>query len=74
MEEFSLMVTANAPALPVDPNLAAEQTQAQNDLVSSLQTEAQGDTASLMARYGTRLAMAGTSGTASPLTAPKAVV
>ena len=48
------------PAPPPDPMLATEQQQAQSDLVASLQTQAQGDTASLMARYGTRLAMAGT--------------
>lgn len=54
-----------APQLAVDPNLAAEQAQAQNTLVTNLQTQAQGDTASLMARYGTRLALAGTSPTAS---------
>lgn len=49
-----------APQLAVDPNLAAEQQQAQNNLVGNLQTQASGDTASLMARYGTRLALAGT--------------
>jgi hypothetical protein len=54
-----------APQLPTDPNLAAEQQQAQNDLVSSLQVQTQGDMASLMARYGTQLAMAGT--TVSPM-------
>jgi hypothetical protein len=46
----------NVPQIPVDPNLAAEQAQAQNTLVNNLQTQASGDTASLMARYGTRLA------------------
>lgn len=48
---------AKDPEIAVDPNLALEQQQAQNTLVSSLQTQAQGDTASLMARYGTRLAL-----------------
>ena len=52
--------------MPVDPNLQAEQQQAQNDLVQSLQQQASGDTASLMARYGTRLAMAGAA-SGSPL-------
>ena len=47
------------PPIPVDPMLAQEQTQAQNDLIKSLQGQAQGDTANLMARYGTRLAMSG---------------
>ena len=58
------------PQIAVDPNLAAEQQQAQNTLVSSLQTQAEGDTASLMARYGTRLALAGTGMT--PMAAPSA--
>jgi hypothetical protein len=60
----------NAPSPPpplVDPNLATEQQQAQTDLITSLQAQTQGDTASLMARYGTQLAMAGT-GSGSPLT------
>lgn len=57
------------PDIPVDPNLAAEQQRAQNDLVSSLQTKTQGDMASLMARYGTQLAIAGIN--TSPM-APKA--
>lgn len=52
-----------------DPTLIAEQQQAQADQVRALQTQAQGDTASLMARYGTRLALAGAMGTGggSPL-------
>jgi len=41
--------------------------QAQGDLVQAMQTKTQGDTASLMARYGARLALAGNVG-ASPLT------
>jgi hypothetical protein len=52
------------PVVATDPNLAAEQQQAQNTLVANLQTQAQGDTASLMARYGTRLALGGA--TAAP--------
>lgn len=56
---------------PIDPNLATEQAQAQNDLVGSMKTQTAGDMASLMARYGTQLAMAGTgaggSGSTSPL-------
>ena len=46
--------------------LQQEQQQAQTDLVASLQKETQGDMASLMARYGTQLALAGGSG-GSPL-------
>ena len=51
-----------------DPNLTAEQAQAQQDQITTLQTQATGDTASIMARYGTRLALAGTAGTSSPAT------
>lgn len=54
------------PQLPPDPYLQTEEQQAQNDLVSSLQNKTQGDMASLMAMYGTRLAVAGYSG-GSPL-------
>ena len=39
--------------------LQAEQQQAQANLVSSLRSESQGDMASLMARYGSQLALAG---------------
>jgi hypothetical protein len=58
-------MTPSTPQIPTDPNLLTEQQQAQNSLVSSLQDKTQGDMASLMARYGTQLAMAGT--TVSPL-------
>lgn len=63
---------APAPQIPVDPNFATEQQQAQNDLVSSLQTLTQGDMASLMARYGTQLALAPGMGsaTAAPAASP----
>jgi len=54
-----------APKIPVDPMLAQEQQQAQSSLDNQLQTQTQGDMASLMARYGTQLAIAG--GTTSPL-------
>jgi len=56
------------PELPVDPNLVPEQQRAQQDLIGSLQTQTQGDMASLMARYGTHLALAGA--TTSPLMTP----
>lgn len=46
------------PQIAVDPNLAPEQAQAQQTLVAGLQTQAQMDTANLMTRYGTRLALA----------------
>ena len=45
------------PTIPVDPMLATEQSEAQNDLTGALETQTQGDMASLMARYGTQLAM-----------------
>jgi hypothetical protein len=51
--------------------LKQEQEQAQAQLVKSLGSEAQGDMASLMARYGSQLALAG--GVAgSPLQPPPA--
>jgi hypothetical protein len=49
-----------------DPTLQALTAQANTDQITALQTQAQGDTASLMARYGTRLALAGAVG-GSPL-------
>ena len=61
------------PEIVTDPNLALEQQQAQDTLVKNLQTQAQGDTASLMSRYGTRLAL-GNAGMSplSPDAAPSA--
>lgn len=46
------------PVMATDPNLQIEQAKAQKTLVDQLQIQAQGDTANLMARYGTRLALA----------------
>lgn len=54
--------TNQVPQLPADPNLQTEQARAQNDLIGALQIQTQSDMASLMARYGTHLAMAGTDG------------
>jgi hypothetical protein len=48
--------------------LQQEQQQAQANLVSSLKTQTQGDMASLMARYGSQLALAGSVG-GSPISA-----
>ena len=56
--------------IPTDPALATEQQQAQNDLISSLTNKTQGDSAALMARYGTQLAMAGAQ--TSPMLSPAA--
>lgn len=64
---------SDPPPIQVDPNLAAEQQQAQNSLIANLQTQTQGDMASLMARYGTNLAMSGVSN-GSPLMTPAAKV
>jgi hypothetical protein len=47
--------------------LQQEQQQAQADLVTATQSQAQGDMASLMARYGSQLALAGTMA-GSPMT------
>jgi hypothetical protein len=60
------MAPSPPPLPPEDPRLIAEQQRADADNVAALQVEAQGDTASLMARYGTRLALAGAVG-GSPL-------
>lgn len=54
------------PVVAVDPNLALEQAQAQSTLISNLQTQAQLDTADLMTRFGTKLALSG--GGISPIT------
>jgi hypothetical protein len=51
----------------VDPNLQAQQAAAQASLVQNLQVQAAGDTADIMSRFGTRLALGG--GATSPLTA-----
>ena len=50
-----------------DPNLGPEQEAANRALVTNLQNQAELDTASLMARYGTRLALGGMS---SPSSSP----
>jgi len=52
-------------APPPDPTVTALNQKAQQDDIAALQDKSSIDTASLMARYGTRLAMAGN--TASPL-------
>lgn len=56
----------------IDPNLTTLQSQAEQGQIDALQELARADGASLMARYGTRLALSGAAGstsmTASPLT------
>lgn len=52
---------------PRDPLLDAQAKRADAANIAALTTQAQGDTAALMARYGTRLALAGTA-SGSPLT------
>jgi hypothetical protein len=54
------------PAPQPDPQLAQLMRTAQQQQNAALQSEAAGDTASLLARYGARLALSGTSGGASP--------
>lgn len=49
--------------------LASLQQQQQSQDILAVQQDAQQQSASLMARYGTRLALAGTSSTGSPLAA-----
>jgi hypothetical protein len=51
---------------PPDPELEAQKARAEKVLITGLQTQAQSDTASLMARFGTKLALA--SGGFSPAT------
>jgi hypothetical protein len=55
-----------SPKIETDPNLAADQERAQKALVDSLQNQAQLDTANIMARYGTKLALSN-SGVAAPM-------
>lgn len=49
----------SVPKIPVDPNLAQEQADAQENLVNQLQRETRSDMTALMAMYGTRLALSG---------------
>ena len=58
------------PQIAPDPNLATEQAQAQKTLIDNLQVQAQGDTADLMARYGTRLALGMTPTGTAPAVPP----
>ena len=48
-----------------DPGLQEQQQRAERDNIDALKIQMQGDTASLLARYGTRLALANTGSTAS---------
>jgi hypothetical protein len=50
----------------VDPNLAAEQNSASQLSAIQTQAQSQSDTASIMARYGTRLAIASTVAPSAP--------
>lgn len=59
-------------APPPDPTVTALNAKAQADDIAATQTTAQIDTASLMARYGTRLAMAGNSNVPLAVTPPPA--
>jgi hypothetical protein len=54
---------------PVDPNLANEQAAAKKQVVDQLQIQAQDDTAAMMARYGTKLALSNVISPSAPGTA-----
>ena len=60
---------ANKPEIVEDPNFAAQQAQAQRSLITNLQTQAQMDTANIMARYGTMQALT-SAGMSTPAPAP----
>jgi hypothetical protein len=63
------MQQAEKPQIVEDPNLAAQQAQAQRSLIANLQSQAQIDTASIMARYGTKQALSA-AGMSTPAPAP----
>ena len=67
-----MVSVSTPPPPPPDPMLQQEQDQAQANLVASLGKQTQGDMASLMARYGSQLALAqGVSGAyGTPMTQP----
>lgn len=58
-------------APPKDPTLVALDAKASADDTAAIQNTAQIDTAALMARYGQRLAMAGTTPGSPQVAAPK---
>ena len=60
-------------APPPDPTVTALNAKAQSDDIAATQQTAQLDTASLMARYGTRLAMAGASNIPLAVTPPPVI-
>jgi hypothetical protein len=70
--ELFVTMSPDKPQIAVDPNLQAEQAQAQSSLVANLQNQSQADTATLMARFGTHLALSGAG--MSPLQATGAAV
>ena len=64
---------AEKPQIAEDPSFAAEQAKAQRSLVDNLQVQAQMDTANIMARFGTTMALANagmSSVKSAPATAP----
>ena len=60
------MGAPKAPQPQPDPMLDQLMRTARQQQTAALQTEAAGDTASLLARYGARLALSGTSGGSTP--------
>lgn len=63
--------TEDPPPPPVDPNLEQAQADAKDFKTRTLQDQLRGDSASIMARYGTTLALAGSLPSVTP--APAAV-
>lgn len=57
---------------PIDPTVAALSTKAQSDDIAALQQTAQIDTSSIMARFGTRMAISGTTQGSPLAAAPRA--
>jgi len=55
---------------PIDPTVAALDAKAKADDITAMQQTAQMDTASIMARYGTRTAMAGSMAAPLAVTPP----
>jgi hypothetical protein len=51
------METKKAPDVVVDPTLDAQKAAADANLITNLQTQAAGDTASIMTRYGVNIAL-----------------
>lgn len=70
---MTMQAKVEKPQIAEDPNFAAQQAQAQRSLITNLQNQAQIDTANIMARFGTRQALAAAGmGTPAPAAAEAA--